>query len=89
MLCYLNSVRALSRLSLTVRWNRYQGAVVNLSEHSIVLIVEETCCLQAKVYLQKEIKTRIPDTISGDYNFEPAGSTPLSFTVKIFYSLCQ
>ncbi|PHT58296.1 hypothetical protein CQW23_00659 [Capsicum baccatum] len=29
-----------------------------------------------------EIRTRIPDTISWDYNFEPAGSTPLSFTVK-------
>lgn len=30
-----------------------------------------------------EIRTRIPDTISWDYNFEPAGSTPLSFTVKV------
>nr|DAD20075.1 TPA_asm: hypothetical protein HUJ06_021538 [Nelumbo nucifera] len=29
-----------------------------------------------------EIRTRIPDTISWDYNFEPAGRTPLSFTVK-------
>ncbi|KAK6140968.1 hypothetical protein DH2020_025286 [Rehmannia glutinosa] len=29
-----------------------------------------------------EIRTRIPETISWDYNFEPAGSTPLSFTVK-------
>ncbi|KAJ6943046.1 hypothetical protein NC652_008748 [Populus alba x Populus x berolinensis] len=32
-----------------------QDAVVNLSEHGIVLIVEETCYLQAKVYLQKEL----------------------------------
>ncbi|KAJ8550971.1 hypothetical protein K7X08_000341 [Anisodus acutangulus] len=31
-----------------------------------------------------EIRTRIPDTISWDYNFEPAGSTPLSFTVKCY-----
>ncbi|PHU30649.1 60S ribosomal protein L7-4 [Capsicum chinense] len=31
----------------------------------------------------QEIKTRIPDTISWDYNFEPAGSTPLSFTMKM------
>ncbi|KAG6788613.1 hypothetical protein POTOM_004685 [Populus tomentosa] len=123
-----------------------RDAVVELSEHGIVLIVEETGCLQAKVYLQKElfiryeytaqgrprfglslglfvdclntfsvpghsstieirypgpdmqlliksadslddciyaeIRTRIPETISWDYNFEPAGSTPLSFTVK-------
>ncbi|KAJ9707226.1 hypothetical protein PVL29_002288 [Vitis rotundifolia] len=119
---------------------------MELSEHGVVLIVEETRCLQAKVYLQRElfvqyeysaqgrprfgvslglfvdclntfsvpgrsnmieirypgpdmqlllksvdsmdaciyaeIRTRIPDTISWDYNFEPAGSTPLSFTVK-------
>ncbi|KAM7493915.1 hypothetical protein LguiB_028524 [Lonicera macranthoides] len=120
--------------------------VLELSEHGIVLIVEDTGCLQAKVYLKRElfvryeygaqgrprfgvslglfvdclntfsvpghsstielrypgpdmqlllksvdsldaciyaeIRTRIPDTISWDYNFEPAGSTPLSFTVK-------
>lgn len=30
-----------------------------------------------------EIRTRIPETISWDYNFEPAGSTPLTFTVKV------
>jgi cell cycle checkpoint protein len=34
---------------------KYQDAVVELSEHGIVLIVEETGCLQAKVYLQKEV----------------------------------
>ncbi|XP_057994313.1 uncharacterized protein LOC110637305 isoform X2 [Hevea brasiliensis] len=36
--------------------------------------------LDACIYA--EIRTRIPDTISWDYNFEPAGTTPLSFTVK-------
>ncbi|KAG8374600.1 hypothetical protein BUALT_Bualt10G0012200 [Buddleja alternifolia] len=113
----------------------WMDAVVELSEHGIVIIVEDTSCLQAKVYLQRElflkydygaqgrprfgvslglfvdclntfsapgrsnilelrsvdspdaciyaeIRTRIPETISWDYNFEPAGSTPLSFTVK-------
>ncbi|XP_057251089.1 uncharacterized protein LOC104893664 [Beta vulgaris subsp. vulgaris] len=30
-----------------------------------------------------EIRTRIPDTISRDYNFEPVSTTPLSFTVKV------
>lgn len=30
-----------------------------------------------------EIRTRIPDTISGDYNFQHAGNTPVSFTVKV------
>ncbi|XP_058740230.1 uncharacterized protein LOC131612452 [Vicia villosa] len=29
-----------------------------------------------------EIRTRIPDTIAWDYNFEPAGANPLTFTVK-------
>lgn len=33
-----------------------------------------------------EVRTRIPDTISWDYNFEPAESTPLSFTVKVLIS---
>ena len=32
-----------------------QDAVVELSEHGVVLIVEETGCLQAKVYLQREV----------------------------------
>lgn len=29
--------------------------MVELSEHGIVIIVEETGCLQAKVYLQREV----------------------------------
>nr|GEW36543.1 zinc finger, CCHC-type [Tanacetum cinerariifolium] len=29
-----------------------------------------------------EIRTRIPDTITWDYNLKPAGSTPISLTVK-------
>ncbi|ONK79988.1 uncharacterized protein A4U43_C01F12560 [Asparagus officinalis] len=130
----------------SVRWKRHQDAVVELSEHGIVLIVEESGCLQAKVYLKRElflvyeyaaegrprfglslglfvdclntfsapghapvieirypgpdmqlllksvdspdaciyaeIRTRIPETISWDYNFEPAGSVPVTFTVR-------
>ncbi|KAH8521524.1 hypothetical protein Peur_040201 [Populus x canadensis] len=146
LVCQLDNVQGIVDALSTVRWKRHQDAVVELSEHGIVLIVEETGCLQAKVYLQKElfiryeytaqgrprfglslglfvdclntfsvpghsstieirypgpdmqlliksadslddciyaeIRTRIPETISWDYNFEPAGSTPLSFTVK-------
>lgn len=146
LVCQLDNVQGIVDALSTVRWKRHQDAVVELSEHGIVLIVEETVCLQAKVYLQKElfiryeytaqgrprfglslglfvdclntfsvpghsstieirypgpdmqlliksadslddciyaeIRTRIPETISWDYNFEPAGSTPLSFTVK-------
>ena len=32
-----------------------QDAIVELSEHGVVFIVEETGCLQAKVYLQREV----------------------------------
>ncbi|KAL6183669.1 hypothetical protein ACLB2K_045080 [Fragaria x ananassa] len=146
LVCQLDNVQGMVDTFTTVRWKRHQDAVVELSEHGVVLIVEETGCLQAKVYLQRElfvryefkghgrprfgvslglfvdclntfsvpgkssvieiqypgpdmqllvksvdslesciyaeIRTRIPDTVSWDYNFEPAGSTPISFTVK-------
>ncbi|MBA0709645.1 hypothetical protein Golax_024669 [Gossypium laxum] len=148
LVCQLDSVQGMVDALSAVRWKRHQDAVVELSEHGVVLIVEDTGCLQAKVYLQRElfvryeyhaegrprfgvslglfvdclnsfsapgrssmieiqypgpdmqlliksvdsldaciyaeIRTRIPDTISWDYNFEPAGSTPLTFTVKLF-----
>lgn len=146
LVCQLDNVQGVVDALTSVRWKRHQDAVVELSEHGIILIVEESSCLQAKVYLQRElfvryeytaegrprfgvslglfvdclntfsvpgnsssieirypgpdmqlllksvdssdaciyaeVRTRIPDTISWDYNFEPAGSTPLSFTVK-------
>lgn len=146
LVCELDSIRGIVDALSSVRWKRLQDALVELSEHGIVIIVEETGCLQAKVYLQRElfikydygahgrprfgvslglfidclntfsvpgrsnilqlrypgpdmqlmlrsvdspdaciyaeIRTRIPETISWDYNFEPVGSTPLSFTVK-------
>ncbi|KAL3497878.1 hypothetical protein ACH5RR_040610 [Cinchona calisaya] len=146
LVCQLDNVQGIVDALTSVRWKRHQDAVLEISEHGVVLIVEESSCLQAKVYLQKElfvryeysaegrprfgvslglfvdclntfsvpgnstsieirypgpdmqlllksvdsldaciyaeVRTRIPDTISWDYNFEPAGSTPLSFTVK-------
>ncbi|KAK3041556.1 hypothetical protein RJ639_000690 [Escallonia herrerae] len=151
LVCQLDSVQGMVDALTSVRWKRHQDAVVELSEHGIVLIVEDTGCLQAKVYLQRElfvsyeynaqgrprfgvslglfvdclntfsvpgrsstiefhypgpdmqlllksvdslnaciyaeIRTRIPDTISWDYNFEPAGSAPLSFTVKYLHKV--
>ncbi|WOH05099.1 hypothetical protein DCAR_0624512 [Daucus carota subsp. sativus] len=42
------------------------------------LFLKSVDSLDACIYA--EIRTRIPETISWDYNFEPAGSTPLSFT---------
>ncbi|CAL1376170.1 unnamed protein product [Linum trigynum] len=146
LVCQLENVQGMVDSLSAVRWKRHQDAVVELSEHGIVLILEESNCLQAKVYLRKElfaqydynaeerprfgvslglfvdclstftvpgrataieirypgpdmqlllksldssdaciyaeIRTIIPDTVSWDYNFEPAGSVPLSFTVK-------
>ncbi|KAF3449385.1 hypothetical protein FNV43_RR10113 [Rhamnella rubrinervis] len=146
LVCQLDNVQGMVDALTAVRWKRSQDAVIELSEHGIVLILEENACLQAKVYLQRElfilyeysahgrprfgvslslfvdclntfsvpghsstieirypgpdmqlllksvdsldagiyaeIRTRIPDTISWDYNFEPAGSTPITFTVK-------
>ncbi|PKI45735.1 hypothetical protein CRG98_033868 [Punica granatum] len=146
LVCQLDNVQGMVDALSAVRWKRHQDAVIELSEHGIVLIVEDSNCLQAKVYLQRElfiqyeykaqgrpkfgvslglfvdclntfsvpghsgaieiqypgpdmqlllksidsldaciyaeIRTRIPETISWDYDFEPAGSTPLSFTCK-------
>ena len=39
-------------------------------------------CSRADSVWSKQIRTRTLDKISWDYNFEPAGSSPLSFTVK-------
>lgn len=48
---------------------------------TVFSFVRSTDSLSSCTYA--EIRTRIPDTISWDYNFEPAGSTPISFTVKV------
>ncbi|KAL1200639.1 hypothetical protein V5N11_019826 [Cardamine amara subsp. amara] len=146
LVCQLDNVQGMVDALTCVRWKRHQDALVELSEHGIVLIVEESGCLQAKVYLQQElftkyeygahgrprfgislgllvdclntfsspghsntieikypgpdmelllksvdtlnaciyseIRTRIPETVTWDYNFEQAGSAPLTFTVK-------
>ncbi|XP_010053626.2 uncharacterized protein LOC104442036 [Eucalyptus grandis] len=146
LICHLDNVQGIVDALSSVRFKRHQDAVVEVSEHGVVLIVEDSGCLQAKVYLQRElfirydyhaqgrprfglglglfvdclstfsvpghsntiemrypgpdmqlllksidsldaciyaeIRTRIPETISWDYDFEPAGSSPLSFTVR-------
>ncbi|RAL52133.1 hypothetical protein DM860_014960 [Cuscuta australis] len=146
LVCRMDNVQGVVDALTSVRWKRYQDAVIEISEHGLVLIVEETRCLQGKVYLQREvfsqyeyraegrprfgmslglfvdclstfsvpgkssaielrfpgpdmelllksvdssnaciyaeIRTRIPETMPWDCNFEPTGSTPISFTVK-------
>ncbi|CAM8944295.1 unnamed protein product [Rhodiola kirilowii] len=44
------------------------------------LLLRSIDSLDACIYA--EIRTTIPDTISWDYNFEPIGSTPVTFTAK-------
>ncbi|RDY09927.1 hypothetical protein CR513_05614, partial [Mucuna pruriens] len=62
VLCELDNVQGLVDALTAVRWKRQQDAVLELSEHGIVLIVEESGCLQAKVYLKRELFIRY------DYN---------------------
>ncbi|PNX60276.1 cell cycle checkpoint protein rad1-like [Trifolium pratense] len=64
VICELENVQGLVDALNAVRWKRHQDAVLELSEHGIVLIVEESGCLQAKVYLKKELFIRY------DYNAE-------------------
>ncbi|KAK3128291.1 hypothetical protein QOZ80_6BG0459490 [Eleusine coracana subsp. coracana] len=140
--CVHGMVEALS----SARWKRHQDAVMELSQHGVVITVEESGCLQAKVFLKRElfveydyagegrvrfglslgllidclnifsspghastveirypgpdmqlllksvgspdacmyaeIRTRLPDTVSWDFQFEHAGNTPVTYTVK-------
>ncbi|XP_057859645.1 uncharacterized protein LOC131068472 isoform X2 [Cryptomeria japonica] len=55
LVCLLESVQGLVDALSSVRWKRQQDALVELSEHGIVIIVEERGCLQAKVYFRKEL----------------------------------
>jgi cell cycle checkpoint protein len=59
VICELENVQGLVDALTAVRWKRHQDAVLELSEHGIVLIVEESGCLQAKVYLKKEVESNI------------------------------
>lgn len=53
--------------------------------HFFSMVIRSVDSLDACIYA--EIRTTIPDTISWDYNFEPAGGIPLTFTVKVFSCL--
>ncbi|XP_075486133.1 uncharacterized protein LOC142525667 isoform X4 [Primulina tabacum] len=54
LVCELDCAQGVVDVLTSIRWKRHQDAVVEISEHGIVIIVEETACLQAKVYLQRE-----------------------------------
>ncbi|RWW36891.1 hypothetical protein BHE74_00058047 [Ensete ventricosum] len=110
LVCQLDCAQGMVDALTSVRWKRHQDAVVEISEHGVVLIVEESGCLQAKVYLKREvlcpqvkttaffvtvdspdaciyaeIRTRIPDTISWDYNFQSTGNVHATFTIRVLY----
>ncbi|XP_006655751.1 uncharacterized protein LOC102716787 [Oryza brachyantha] len=55
LVCQIDCVHGMVDALSCVRWKRHQDAVLELSEHGIVLIVEESGCLQAKVYLKREL----------------------------------
>ncbi|XP_075486131.1 uncharacterized protein LOC142525667 isoform X2 [Primulina tabacum] len=55
LVCELDCAQGVVDVLTSIRWKRHQDAVVEISEHGIVIIVEETACLQAKVYLQREL----------------------------------
>eukprot|EP01018_Ginkgo_biloba_P013031 Gb_17733 [translate_table: standard] len=55
LVCVLDTVQGLVDALSCVRWKKQQDALVELSEHGVVIIVEERGCLQARVYFRKEL----------------------------------
>ncbi|KAG0512565.1 hypothetical protein BDA96_10G025200 [Sorghum bicolor] len=55
LVCQIDCVHGMVDALSCVRWKRHQDAVMELSEHGIVLSVEESGCLQGKVFLKREL----------------------------------
>ncbi|KAH7424271.1 hypothetical protein KP509_11G000300 [Ceratopteris richardii] len=55
LMCLLDSVQGLVDALTCIRWKRHQDAICELSEHGVVIMVEEWSCLQARVYFRKEL----------------------------------
>eukprot|EP00250_Pteridium_aquilinum_P010703 c19576_g1_i1 orf=51-707(-) len=55
LMCLLDNVQGLVDALSCVRWKRQQDAICELSEHGVVIMVEEWSCLQARVYFRKEL----------------------------------
>ncbi|MCO5582907.1 hypothetical protein L7F22_036810 [Adiantum nelumboides] len=55
LICLLDNVQGLVDALTCVRWKRQQDAICELSEHGVVIMVEEWSCLQARVYFRKEL----------------------------------
>ncbi|WVZ82736.1 hypothetical protein U9M48_029967 [Paspalum notatum var. saurae] len=55
LVCQIDCVQGMVDALSSVRWKRHQDALMELSQHGIVLTVEESGCLQAKVFLKREL----------------------------------
>lgn len=55
LVCLLENVQGLVDALTSVRWKKQQDAICELSEHGMVIMVEEWACLQARVYFRKEL----------------------------------
>ncbi|CAK9206456.1 hypothetical protein BDL97_15G057500 [Sphagnum fallax] len=53
--CLLDNVQGLVDALSCIRWKKQQDAICELSEHGMVITVEEWTCLQARVYFRKEL----------------------------------
>ncbi|CAM6100899.1 unnamed protein product [Calypogeia fissa] len=53
--CLLDNVQGLVDALTSVHWKKQQDAVCELSEHGIVITVEEWGCMQARVFFRKEL----------------------------------
>ncbi|KAL6606273.1 hypothetical protein ACP70R_041926 [Stipagrostis hirtigluma subsp. patula] len=55
LVCQIDCVHGMVDALSSARWKRHQDAVMELSAHGIVVTVEESGCLQAKVFLKREL----------------------------------
>lgn len=53
--CLLDNVQGMVDALTCLRWKKQQDAICELSDHGLVITVEERGCLQARVYFRKEL----------------------------------
>eukprot|EP00899_Mesostigma_viride_P014070 jgi/Mesvir1/22664/Mv14096-RA.1 len=53
--CKLDCVQGLVDALVSVRWKKQQDAIIELSEHGILIIVDEHQCLQGRVYFRTDL----------------------------------
>ncbi|GAQ86775.1 Repair protein Rad1 [Klebsormidium nitens] len=55
LVCRLECVQGLVDALTSIKWKKQQDAICELSEHGMLIVVEESSCLQGKVYFRKEL----------------------------------